>query len=192
MYKNYNTDFQNEASNSNELSPVPELQDTFEDEGALLRKLFSRNRSGDFNSPLPGSDLTINSSSSSRTDKDKGINSARLLPEFDPLEIFTECPRGLSVFEYLKRHKMDKNGKVRITFVQILGKYYLEVIKPKLDGPSTAFLRRAFIDKVFSSLKKVLNKPLPPQVSVDFNPFDGLDSRNCFRINEGKASSTFI
>lgn len=61
---------------------------------------------------------------------------------------------------------MDTSGKVRINFVQILGKYYLEEIKPKLDGPSTAALRRAFIDKVFSALQQVFTKPLPSQVNA--------------------------
>jgi hypothetical protein len=60
---------------------------------------------------------------------------------------------------------MDKNGKVRINFVQILGKYFIEEIKPKLKVPPCAALRRAFVDKVFTSLEEHI-KPLPSQVSI--------------------------
>uniref|UniRef100_A0A1I7SAN7 Ras-associating domain-containing protein n=2 Tax=Bursaphelenchus xylophilus TaxID=6326 RepID=A0A1I7SAN7_BURXY len=78
------------------------------------------------------------------------------LPQFDIVEIIKADPKGRMVMDALRTEGIKKNGRQRVFFVQILGKYFSEVLKPQLCVANAA-TRRAFIDECFSQLSAVSN-----------------------------------
>ncbi|KAI6236280.1 hypothetical protein M3Y95_00140800 [Aphelenchoides besseyi] len=141
-------------------SPMDEALQEFTPENGLLDRLFSRdtNESGTFDSTSLDPSVVW----SNREEE-----SMRLLPEFDVVELFHRSQQGRSIFEHLIAHSMSKSkSRIRVLFVQILGKFFLDELRPKLTTPVTAALRRAFIERVYRDLAPIL-KPLPPK--TDFS-----------------------
>ncbi|CAD5223231.1 unnamed protein product [Bursaphelenchus okinawaensis] len=84
------------------------------------------------------------------------LEALKELPQFDILDVIRNDPKGKMVLDALMTEGIKRTGRQRVFFVQILGKYFSEVLKPQLCVANAA-TRRAFIDECFSQLSAVSN-----------------------------------
>ncbi|KAI6222424.1 hypothetical protein M3Y99_01499400 [Aphelenchoides fujianensis] len=135
-------------------SVVVESMQPLGQDGNLLEQLFGRDSTGQSS---PRTDSPANEASSSAMAaiwNSRDEESIKSLPDFDVMDIFRSDERGEALLAHIRQHPM-KNLKSRI-----LGRFFMDEIKPRLATAVTAALRRAFIEKVFRDLGPIV-KPLP-------------------------------